>query len=103
MILEVATLNVTSGREAEFEGAFGEAKSLLFGFPGFIELELYRTIEFPNKYILLARWRKIEDHTEGFRGSAQFARWRELLQGFWDSLPEVVHCNPVAEMRPDAP
>ena len=99
MILEVATLNVTSGREVEFEHAFADAKTLVSGFPGFIDLELHRVVEFPSRYILLARWGKIEDHTEGFRGSAQYQRWRALLHGFWDGLPEVVHCELVAETK----
>ena len=103
MILEVATLHVAPGRETEFEQAFAQAKSLVFGFPGFIDLELHRTVEFPSRYVLLARWGKIEDHTEGFRGSSQYQKWRSLLHGFWDGPPEVIHCNLVAEVKPDAP
>ena len=32
-----------------------------------------------------------EDHTVGFRGSAGYQRWRELLHHFYDPFPVVEH------------
>ena len=32
-----------------------------------------------------------EDHTVGFRGSADYQRWRELLHHFYDPFPVVEH------------
>jgi heme-degrading monooxygenase HmoA len=68
MILEVAVLDVRPGSEAAFEAAFAEARSLIASIPGYLGLELQRCIEKPSRYVLLARWRRLEDHTEGFRG-----------------------------------
>ena len=96
MILEIANLSIVPGQEAQFEEAFAEATGLLEGVPGFFGLELQRCIEQPNRYALLARWRSVEDHTEGFRGSAAFQRWRELLHQFFDPAPEVAHYRSVA-------
>jgi len=96
MILEIASLSIVPGEEARFEEAFAEATALLAGVPGFLGLELQRCIERPNRYALLARWRSVEDHTEGFRGSAAYQRWRELLHHFFEATPDVVHYRPIA-------
>ncbi len=40
---------------------------------------------------LLVRWRTREDHTEGFRGSPEYQRWKELLHHFYDPFPTVEH------------
>ena len=91
MVLEVAILDVIPGREAEFEAAFGEAQSIIAGMPGYLGHQLQRCIENRSRYILLVNWRTLSDHTDGFRGSAEYQRWRELLHHFYDPFPEVEH------------
>jgi heme-degrading monooxygenase HmoA len=95
MILEIATLNVIRGREAEFEAAFAEARPIISSMPGFLSLRLERCLEHPNRYVLLVEWRALEDHTIGFRQSKEYARWRELLHHFYDPFPEVEHYRSV--------
>ena len=91
MILEHAPLDVLPGREREFEGAFAEARSIISSMRGFRSLQLHRCIETPNRYLLLVEWDALEDHTEGFRGSAEYQRWRDLLHRFYDPFPTVEH------------
>lgn len=91
MILESAVLNVKPGREAEFEAAFGEAKSIIASMPGFIALELQRCVESRSRYLLLVRWETLEHHTVGFRTSPEYQRWRALLHHFYDPFPTVEH------------
>lgn len=95
MILEVAMLNVIPGEERAFEGAFAEASSIIASMDGYLGHELQRCIEDRSKYLLLARWERLEDHTEGFRGSPQYERWRELLHHFYDPFPTVEHFEAV--------
>jgi len=97
MILEVAILDVRAGWEASFEAAFAEARPLIASMPGHLGHELQRCVERPSRYILLVRWRCLEDHTEGFRGSPQYQRWKELLHHFYDPFPAVEHYRLVAE------
>ena len=59
--------------------------------PGFVSLELHRCVEQANRYALLVRWSTLEDHTVGFRQSAQYQRWRALLHHFYDPFPQVEH------------
>ena len=102
MILELAILDVRPGERAAFEIAFAEAKAIISAMPGFDHLELQRGIEDPNRYVLLVGWDRLEDHTEGFRGSAEYERWRALLHHFYDPSPTVEHYEPVFEVaRPN--
>lgn len=91
MILEAATLEVAPARTGEFEQAFAIARSIIASMPGFVSLELQRCLERPSRYLLLVRWRALEDHTEGFRKSPGYQRWRALLHHFYDPFPTVEH------------
>jgi heme-degrading monooxygenase HmoA len=91
MILEVAILNVRPGQEEEFEKAVGVARSLIEASAGFGKLEIRRSIETPNRYLLLASWETLEAHTIGFRQSDRFQEWRKLLHHFYDPAPTVEH------------
>lgn len=91
MPLEHALLDVVPGREEEFQAAFHEARELIVQQPGFLWLRLERCVERPSRFLLLVQWDRIEDHTEGFRRSADYERWKELLHHFYDPSPEVLH------------
>lgn len=95
MIVEQALLPVKRGREPEFEAAFAQAKAIISGMPGFRSLTLARGIERPETYLLLVEWERLEDHTEGFRGSAEYERWRALLHHFYEPFPTVEHFAPL--------
>lgn len=91
MILEQAVLPVVPGREADFEAAFAEARQIIAAQHGFLGLTLSRCLERPSGYLLLVEWETLEDHTEGFRGSAGYQQWRELLHHFYEPFPVVEH------------
>jgi heme-degrading monooxygenase HmoA len=91
MILEVAILDVIPEQTAEFEAAFAQAQRILASMAGYISHELQNCIEKPNRYILLVKWRSLQDHTEGFRGSAAYQDWKALLHHYYDPFPVVEH------------
>ena len=97
MVLEHARLSVRIGQEEAFEAAFAEARSIIAGMPGFGRLTLSRCLERPSTYLLLVEWDRLEDHTAGFRGSAEYEQWRTLLHGFYDPFPTVEHYEQVLE------
>src|SRR5262245_53325775 len=84
MVLELAVLDVRPGQTDEFEAAFDEAKAIISSMRGFVSLELQRCMEVDGRYVLLVEWERLEDHTEGFRGSPEYERWRDLLHHFYD-------------------
>ena len=91
MILEVAILDVIPGREADFEAAFAQAQQIIRARAGYLGHELQRCLEKPSRYVLLVRWQSLEDHTIGFRQSAEYQQWKALLHDYYDPFPEVEH------------
>jgi len=91
MILEVAILDVRPGQEARFEAAFAEAQAIIASMPGYLSHQLQRCLESASRYLLLVEWETLEAHTEGFRGSPEYQRWKALLHHFYDPFPTVEH------------
>ena len=90
-ILEVAILSVRAGGGSDFEAAFEQAAPIIAASPGYLSHELRRCLETRDRYILLVKWRTLEDHTVGFRGSAAYQEWKRLLHHFYDPFPTVEH------------
>ncbi len=91
MILESAMLSVKPGQNAAFEAAMTEARPLIAASPGFQGIEVRPCIERAGNYLLLVRWARLEDHTEGFRTSERYEKWRGLLHHFYDPFPIAEH------------
>ncbi|CAM4423791.1 antibiotic biosynthesis monooxygenase [Paenibacillus alkaliterrae] len=91
MILEVAMLQVKPGLSESFEQNFKQASTIISKMKGYVNHELQSCMEEANKYILLVRWETLEDHTEGFRGSVEYLKWKSLLHQFYDPFPVVEH------------
>lgn len=95
MVLEVAILHVKPGLQSEFEAAFSKAQRIISSMEGYVSHQLQQCIERQGQYILLVNWERLEDHTEGFRGSEQYREWTRLLHHFYDPFPVVEHYEPV--------
>jgi heme-degrading monooxygenase HmoA len=91
MILEMAILQVKPGQSSEFQEAFTIAEPLIAAASGYVAHELHRCVEAPDRFLLLVRWKTLENHTRGFRESLDYQRWKELLHHFYDPFPEVLH------------
>ncbi|MHB1757595.1 MAG: antibiotic biosynthesis monooxygenase family protein [Leptospirillum sp.] len=97
MILEIAILNIRDGEHVAFEQAFAKAQDIISSTPGYISHQLQRSLEVPDKYVLLVNWNRLEDHTKGFRQSMQYQEWKRLLHHFYDPFPIVEHFEIVFE------
>ncbi|MGL5833389.1 MAG: antibiotic biosynthesis monooxygenase family protein [Waterburya sp.] len=96
MILEVAILKVKPDMNQEFEIAFQEAASIIASMPGYISHDLQQCLEVENQYLLLVNWQTLEDHTVGFRQSAEYQTWKNLLHHFYDPFPTVDHYRKIS-------
>jgi heme-degrading monooxygenase HmoA len=97
MIVEHALLEVGPEQRGEYEEALRQALPLISETPGFLGLEVRPCLEQSGRYLLLVRWERLEDHTQGFRGSGRYEQWRSLLHRFYHPFPEVTHFGePVA-------
>lgn len=95
MILEAAMLQVREGMEQSFEQAFKDASQIIASMEGYIEHELQSCLEAKGKYLLMVRWKELEDHTIGFRQSAEYEQWKKLLHHFYEPFPTVEHFTKV--------
>jgi heme-degrading monooxygenase HmoA len=95
MITEIAQIDVKPGTEQDFEAAVAKARPLFLRAKGGKGFELHKSVEKPSRYRLLAKWETVENHTVDFRGSADFAAWRELVGQYFASPPEVEHTHTV--------
>lgn len=91
MILEVAILNIISGKQQEFEAAFSEAQAIIASIQGYISHQLQKCIELDNRYILLVEWEDLESHTINFRESDIYQDWKNQLHHFYHPFPVVEH------------
>lgn len=92
MILEVADIRITPGRQAKFEQAAERGLSTVFPrAKGFRGHQTRHSIESPERYVLLLAWDSLEDHTVGFRGSPLFDEWRGMVAEFFAQPPFVEH------------
>ena len=91
MVLEIAQLQVKPGQTAAFEAAFAQAQAFISSMKGYRGHELQHCLENDHQYMLLVRWDTLEDHTVGFRQSAQYQEWRKLLHHFYEPFPTVLH------------
>ncbi|MGG7620472.1 antibiotic biosynthesis monooxygenase family protein [Bacillus coreaensis] len=95
MILEAVMLQVREGLEEEYEEAFRQASRIISSMRGYQSHELQRCLEVKGKYLLLVKWDTLEDHSIGFRGSAEYQEWKLLLHHFYDPFPTVEHFSKV--------
>ena len=87
--LYLGTIRMREALEAGFEAAFAEARPLIEASPRFISIEIRRPTGTGQPYLLLAEWRSIADHRDGFRKSGRYLQWRALLHPFYDPMPTV--------------
>lgn len=92
MILEVADITITPGRQAEFDRAIlhglDTVVSRARGFRGY---KVNKGVESPERYLLMIFWDTLEDHTVGFREGPLFAEWRAIVGPFFAAPPVVEH------------
>ena len=92
MILELADIRIPPGQNAAFEEAIERGlRTVIAHSGGFAGFKVNRGIESPERYILHIFWHTLEDHTVGFRQSAEFAQWRAIVGPFFASPPVVEH------------
>lgn len=91
MILEIATVDIVRGQEAEYLRAFNQTQEILAAQEGYISCEVQNCIEIPSRFLVMVKWQSLESHTIGFRESSDFVRWRAFVSPFFSSPPDIKH------------
>ena len=97
MILELADIRITPGKNADFDAAIVRGvETVISKAKGFLGYQVQRGIESPDRYVLLIGWQTLANHTVDFRESAAFAQWRAIVGPFFAQPPQVEHFELVA-------
>jgi heme-degrading monooxygenase HmoA len=91
MVLELATIDIKPEMNAAFEMNLEKAQRVINQSKGYISHQFHKCIEQNNRYVLLIRWKTLEDHTKGFRESELFKEWRALIGPYFENPPMVQH------------
>jgi len=101
MILEVADIRITPGQQAAFDEAIERGlRTVASQAQGFRGWKVNKSIESPERYLLMIFWDTLEDHTEGFRQGPLFAQWRAIVGPFFAQPPQVEHFTLLGKSSP---
>lgn len=95
MVIEIADFSIRPGSEEEFAAAYQRAWPQIVGASGFRSARMTRGIESTSRFVLIVEWDSVTDHTEGFRTSPAYQRWRELIGPYFAGEPTVEHFEDV--------
>ncbi|SDS14565.1 antibiotic biosynthesis monooxygenase family protein [Agrococcus carbonis] len=92
MVLEVADLRAADGGGEAFESTIRHGlDAVLSTSRGFVGYQLRRSVESPDRYLLMIEWASVEDHTVGFRESAAYEQWSAIVRPVFRGAPNVEH------------
>jgi heme-degrading monooxygenase HmoA len=92
MILELADIRITPGKQAEFDAAILHGLTTVISTAkGFRGYKVNKGLESPERYILQIFWDTLENHTVDFRGGPLFTQWRAIVGPYFAQPPVVEH------------
>lgn len=92
MILELADIRISPGKNAAFEAAIQRGvETVIAGAKGFRGYKVNRGVESAERYILMIYWETLESHTVDFRDGPLFPQWRAIVGPFFAAPPVVEH------------
>lgn len=101
-VVEIASFEARAGSESDFEREFTNALPILIRQLGYVGHEFGASIEQPEIFWLVVHWKKLEDHTESFRKSADFALFVGAFRQFLATPATVAHFRITARSDEDA-
>lgn len=91
MIYEYAQLRIAEKDQAAFERAAPAARRILLAAEGCRNVQISRSVDEPDLYLLKVGWDSIDDHLETFPQSEQGTALGELIGGLFAEEPTVAH------------
>jgi len=98
LILEIADIRINAGQQAAFEEAIQRGVSAIISqASGYRGWKINKSVESPERYLLMIFWDTLEDHMVGFRQGPLFPQWRAIVGPFFAQPPQVEHFSLVDE------
>lgn len=89
--MEVIRYNIPQDKHKNFEEAYNEAGKYLQASKFCLGYQMLHGDEEPDNYIILIRWTSTKEHLEGFRKSAEFMPFFNLVKAFYSNIEEMKH------------
>lgn len=98
MILEIADIRIHANRQTDFDLAIMRGvEQVISKAKGFCSYKIHKSIESPERYVLMIVWETLENHTVDFRGSPAFLEWRGIIGPYLAAPPAVEHFTLLAQ------
>ena len=95
MVLEVADIRVKPGTGDDFVNAYRGARELLTSSEGCRSVRMTRSVESPDRFVLLVEWDSVAAHEQNFRATERWVTWRAAIGPFFAQPPFIEHVEDV--------
>ncbi|NSL88009.1 antibiotic biosynthesis monooxygenase [Chitinophaga sp. Mgbs1] len=89
--VEIIRYNIPEDTRKEFEAAYLQAGTHLQASPYCLGYQVIHGNDEPERYIVTIRWTSKSDHLNGFRKSAAFMPFFNLVKPFYNNIEEMKH------------
>ena len=91
MTVEYIRYRIAEDQQTAFIEAIRSANHLLAAAPDCLTYQLAHCEEDPTLFIWRIEWTSVERHLNGFRKSAEFGAFFQLVKPFYTSIQEMNH------------
>jgi quinol monooxygenase YgiN len=91
MTVEYIRYRIATEQQSAFIDAIRRANQLLTDAPDCLSYQLAHCEEDPTLFIWRIEWTSVERHLTGFRKSAEFGAFFQLVKPFYQSIQEMNH------------
>jgi quinol monooxygenase YgiN len=89
--VEIIRYNIATDQQKNFEQAYTNAGKYLKASPYCLGYKVIHGKEEPNRYIVIIHWTSMDEHLNGFRKSADFMPFLNLVRPFYNNIDEMKH------------
>lgn len=94
--VEIIRYNIPQEKQNDFEQAYTGAAKYLKASSHCLGYNIIHGKEEPGHYIVIIYWTSMEDHLNGFRKSADFMPFFNLVKPFFNDIEEMKHYEPTS-------
>jgi quinol monooxygenase YgiN len=91
MTVEYIRYRISAEQQPAFLEALRAANQLLAASPDCLRYELAHCEEDPARFVWRIEWVSVERHLQGFRKSAEFGAFFQLVKPFYEGIEEMQH------------
>lgn len=91
MIFEHALLRVAPADQTLFDERAPQARAILLRTRGCHEVQIHKSVDEPDLYLLRVGWDRIESHLENFPSTPEAAELGGLIGELFSADPVVIH------------